>query len=417
MRSLLRWSFLLSVVLVSQAAEASEPTDGAAALPLPGVSLSGYLQTQFESHADSENQLDPQGRALNQDRFLVRRARLKVGGDWGIAGAVLEINGATGSRGFHLDLYRAEGLLRYRPEGATLPVLEGSLGLIKIPFGFELVQSSSQRAFMERALVIRSLFPNTTDVGARVGGNLGWFHWTVAALNGSPAPGFLGEDPNEAKDLLVRVGFDTRASSVLRFSGDVSVLQGKGFHPGTTATKPRIEWRDLNEDGVVQPYELSGVPGRAASPSADFHRWAVGADAQVEITTDLGATRLFGEIILAQNLDRNLFQNDPEVTGLDARQFGYYVGLVQDLGRYAFAGFRYDSYDPNANSFDLRGGRLLPASQRVETFSPVVGVVLPERARLSFEYDFVKDHLARDDSGVPADRRNDAWTLRLQVEI
>jgi hypothetical protein len=286
---------------------------------------------------------------------------------------------------------------------------------MKIPFGFELVQSSKNRVFMERSLVVRSLFPNTTDVGARVGGTLGAFHWTFAAMNGTQV-GFLGQDPNDNKDLLLRMGFDTKASQRLRFSGDVSVLQGRGFSAGMPATKPRIEWRDLNEDGVVQPYEMAGIPGRAATPSGNFHRWAVGADAQVEFTTGLGATRLLGEIIVAQNLDRFLFQNDPEVTGLDARQFGFYAGLVQELGRYAFVGVRYDSYDPDTNVFDNRGGTLIPRSMTIQSFTPVVGLVLPQRAQLSFQYDFVSDNLARDETGVPTDRANDGWTVRLQVE-
>lgn len=387
------------------------------AVSLPaGLSISGYLQTQYESHADSEDQLDPQGGTLNRDFFRVPRARLRVLGDWGIAGAHLELNGGTGPRGHFLDLYRAEGILRYRTEPDAAPIVEGRLGLMKIPFGYELVQSSSRRPFMERSLVVRSLFPNTTDSGALVGGTFGAFHWQFAAMNGTQ-PGFLGEDPNARKDLLVRVGFDTRASSLLRFSGDVSVLQGKGFHPGSPATKPRLEWRDLNEDGVVQPFETAGVPGRAAIPSASFHRWAVGADAQIEITTPIGATRLLGEIILAQNLDRHLFQNDPEVTGLDARQFGFYAGIVQELGDHVFAGFRYDSYDPDANVFDNRGGKLLPRDMRIQSYSPVLGLVLPERAQLSFQYDFVQDGLARDETGIPTDRANDSWTLRLQVEF
>lgn len=415
-----RWlTRLIPGALLALPALASAETPASPAEPssfLSSLSLSGYLQTQYESHSDSEDQLDAQGGVLNQDRFLVRRARLRLDGDWGVAGAVLEVNGGTGPRGHFLDLYRAEGLLRYQPEGAPAPLVEGSLGLMKIPFGHELVQSSRRRPFMERSLVVRSLFPSTTDVGARVGGTLGAFHWTLAAMNGTQ-PGFLGQDPNENKDLLVRVGFDARASQRLRFSGNVSVLQGRGFSAGMPATKPRIEWRDLNEDGVVQPYEMAGVPGRAATPSRNFHRWAVGADAQIELTTALGATRLLGEVIVAQNLDRFLFQNDPEVTGLDARQFGFYAGLVQELGRHAFVGVRYDSYDPDSNVFDDRGGSLVPRSMRIESFSPVVGLVLPDRAQLSFQYDFVRDGLARDATGVPTDRANDGWTIRLQVEI
>jgi len=53
----------------------------------------------------------------------------------------------------------------------------------------------------------------------------------------------------------------------------------------------------------------------------------------------------------------------------------------------------------------------------VRTYSPLIGVVLPQRARLVFQYDFIRDAFARDARGVPTDLRNNQWTLRLQVGI
>ena len=37
--------------------------------------------------------------------------------------------------------------------------------------------------------------------------------------------------------------------------------------------------------------------------------------------------------------------------------------------------------------------------------------------RLTFEYDLVKDKLARDRAGVPTDVKNNQWMLRLQGEF
>ncbi len=42
------------------------------------LEVSGYLQAQVEVHQLSEDELAPDGRPLNQDRFLVRRARLRA---------------------------------------------------------------------------------------------------------------------------------------------------------------------------------------------------------------------------------------------------------------------------------------------------------------------------------------------------
>ena len=56
-------------------------------------------------------------------------------------------------------------------------------------------------------------------------------------------------------------------------------------------------------------------------------------------------------------------------------------------------------------------------SLAVQTFSPVVGVVLSNNARLLFQYDAIVDTLGRDARGVPTDLANDQWTVRSQVEF
>lgn len=388
--------------------------------PLTGLGVSGYVQGQYESHEDSRDQMGTGSNLLNRDRFLLRRARLKVAGDWKWAGALLELNGSTTGGGFGVSVRRAEASLRYRPDDGGAPLVEGAIGVMDQPFGFELLQSSRERLFMERSLVVRSLFPSPADVGARVGGTLDWFHWALAVMNGEPQGekiGFPGGDPNGAKDLFLRVGAHTRPTPSLRISGDVSVLQGKGFHQGSPGTKERLEWRDLNEDGIAQAYEYTPIPATAATPSANFDRWAVGADVQIALDTSLGTTALYGEMIYGENLDRLHNANDPVVTGLDAREFGWYVAVTQDIGSFVKAGFRYDVYEPDSNTFDKRQGQLLPASSKIETFSPVVALELPDTARLSLQYDIVRDHLARASSGVPADLANDVLTLRLQVQM
>jgi hypothetical protein len=59
----------------------------------------------------------------------------------------------------------------------------------------------------------------------------------------------------------------------------------------------------------------------------------------------------------------------------------------------------------------------LPLDQTLTTWSPLVGLVLPGRARLTFEYDHVVDLEGLDSRGVPTDLRNDQWALRLQAEM
>src|SRR5690606_28255683 len=117
------------------------------------------------------------------------------------------------------------------------------------------------------------------------------------------------------------------------------------------------------------------------------------------------------------NHDRGRYVSDPVVTGFDLRQVGGYLGLTQELSPYALVGFRVDVYDPNSDFIEERRGELVPRSQRQLTLSPIVGLVLPQRARLLLQYDFIDDRLGRDAVGNPTDAENDQFTARLQVDL
>jgi hypothetical protein len=173
----------------------------------------------------------------------------------------------------------------------------------------------------------------------------------------------------------------------------------------------------LNEDGVISNVELSATPGSAPARSQNFDHWAIGADADVIVKTGLGETELMAELVIASNLDRGLFISDPVTSSHDARQLGYYVGILQDITRHAQVGFRYDYYNPQADIFTTTNGKLIPSRATVKTYSPLVTVRLPDNLKLMAQWDIVRDHLATDVRGVPADRKNNAVTLRLQGEL
>jgi hypothetical protein len=391
-------------------AEASEPF----------IDITGYAQVEYQSHAESDEQLQQgSNTTLNQNRFLVRRARLALKRAWQYTSLELELDGNT-VNGPAFGLYRAEAAAYYRPDKSKAPLVQLTLGMLKVPFGFETPQSSGERYFMERTQTSRALFPSEIDVGARLHGQLGPFKYAAALTNGEPLgekSGFQLVDPNKNKDFWLYAGAKGSPADILTIAGGVSANKGRGFHAGTPATKNSVNWNNLNEDGTIDTGELNGVPARAAIPSQTFERWAVGGDLEVEVKTPLGNTLVYAEVVVAENLDRGYFPADPVSAGQDTREFGYYFALTQDITPYGLVGFRFDRYDPNADSTDTRAGKTLPADNTVTTYSPLVGVQLPKRARLCFQYDIIKDHLARDVSGVPTDLENNAWTLRLQVNL
>jgi hypothetical protein len=249
---------------------------------------------------------------------------------------------------------------------------------------------------------------------------LGFFRWTIAAQNGEPlgeASPYVEQDPNSGKDVVARFGFDSQPVPRLQLAGGVSALSGEGFSPGTLASGPSIQLVNPQTGTIQQAGDLKEVVAQSATPSQNFNRWAVGADFRTSFKWALGVTKLYAEFVLAQNLDRSLYVANPVLTGQDQRELGFYVAGMQEVTRWAVVGLRYDYYDPNSNLFDHRLGMLIPYSEAIKTLSPIVGLVLPDRARLLLQYDIIQNAYARNAVGVPASLADNVLTLRLQVQL
>ncbi len=388
-----------------------------------GFGVGGYVQADYLHSQASEDQLAQSGAPLNQNRFYVRRARFRADRGWKYVAATFELDANTVS-GVNVGIRLAEVSVFYRGENPeTLPplvMLTG--GITDLPFGFELVEADRTRVFTERTLASTALWPTKQDAGLKLSGAASFLRYAVAISDGEPVSSSgLPRDPNSAKDVTGRFGAALAPARGFELTLGTSFATGKGFHPGTPATKSTLVWQDMNEDGSAQATEVTGRPGSAATPSKNFDRWALGLDLGVRVKTSVGDTHVYGEIYASKNYDRGYLVSDPYSStsggGSDIRQLGGYAAITQDITPYAVAGFRYSVYDPNADVFEQRSGNFQPKTQTVRTFSPVVGLEIPKRARLLFEYDFVRDYLGRTANGTPTDAKNDTWTVRLQGNL
>jgi hypothetical protein len=384
-----------------------------------GFLISGYVQGQYQQSQLSQDQLDANGTPLNQNRFLVRRARLRFDRGWDYAFATLEVDG-NNVNGLAFGLRRAEASLLWRARDPVAPPLAIlTVGLTDIPFGYELYEPNRTRLFLERTTASRALFPGDTDFGARLAGAVGFFRYAVGVYDGTPVPdtepSAAGYDPTSEKDVMARFGAETRPVRDLGVSGGLSFLRGTGFSPGTTATQNSLQVQTQN--GMIALPDLTLLAGQAAQPSKTFSRWALGLDVQGRLETPIGRGLLYGEVYVAENYDRGLLVADPVATGANFREVGWYVGYLQEIARYGVVGFRVDAYNPDLDATTLLGGALLPRDQTITTWSPLAGLILPGRARLMFEYDHILNHEGLDSRGVPTDLREDQWALRLQVEM
>jgi hypothetical protein len=296
-----------------------------------------------------------------------------------------------------------------------------TVGLTDIPFGYELFEPNRTRLFMERTTASRAFFPGDTDFGIRAMGAVGFLRYAIGIFDGTPVsdsvPSAAGFDPTSEKDVMARFGVESRPFSKVGLSGGVSFVRGTGFQAGTTATKGSLQWQDANQNGSVDPGEVQGVPAQAATPSKTFGRWALGVDLELRYSTPMGRGLAYGEAYVGSDYDRGLVVADPTQTGIDLRELGGYFGIVQEITDYGLVGLRVDAYNPNGDASSQRGGSVLPLDQTITTWSPLVGIVLPGRARLTFEYDHILDLEGLDSRGVPTDLRNDQWALRLQAEM
>ncbi|MBL8681827.1 MAG: hypothetical protein JNK05_21850 [Myxococcales bacterium] len=388
-----------------------------------GLVLSGFVQAQYETSQLSQDQL-VQGMALNRDRFVLRRSRLRVDGSWRWFAMAFELDANT-VRGPVVGVRRAEATFLWRNSGnRAVPWLAVTAGVTEPAFGAELGEGVRRRWFMERTTGSLAFFGGEADIGVRAWGGVGALRYALGVFNGVPLDdrgvqsGLRGIDPSRHLDLSGRFGVDTSAASrSWSVTAGVSFLAGSGFHPGDDGTKPSVEWRDNNQNSMIDAGELVAIAGRAPTPSFTFGRWAVNADVALRVRTRAGTTRVFAEATMATNLDRGVLAPDPIATGYDVRQLHGVAGFTQEITQYGIVGFRWDIYNANSDLFEERRGALEPKNQSVHTLSPLVGLTWPGYARLVFQYDIVLDALARDARGIPTDLANNQATVRVQGDF
>jgi hypothetical protein len=297
------------------------------------------------------------------------------------------------------------------------PSFLATLGLQRIPFGFEVQEVDYVRPFLERANVLQALFPGEFDLGVRFAMKYRFLDLAIAVMNGSPigAKVFPDLDPVQAKEVVGRIGVDVEVAPGVRFQAGASGDAGTGFHPGTQATPNTLVWQDQNGDGLVEPNEIVAVGGSPATPSQLFHRFAVGGDARILVRVPmLGQLAFRGEAVSGTNLDRLYEVADPIGAGHDLREVGWSGAVTQELTRWAMVGARYDLYNPNADSTQQRAANLVPVDRHYSTVA-LMGMLRYRGARFLLEYDINRNPLGVSANGAPTTLANNALTLRGQL--
>lgn len=333
------------------------------------IRFSGYVQARYESFSETR-EAAPKTPAspstpgdITQptvaDRFTLRRVRLavaarpteKIGVRWQIDGG-----GPSGTGDTTASVETRDAWIDYFFTGSPATGHTATIGQMKSPFGFEVVQSSSVREAPERARVSRFFFPGERDRGVKIASaTRNRVFYEVGVYNGS-RPGRSAQnvnDNNNDKDVIGRI----RTTLAKR------VDLGVSFDFGTSL-------RTVLATGELP--RAGGPPG-AANPYENTKR-VIGADFQwfVRDGTVLrgefmwgkaGGTNASGYIVqLIQNVGKkNQFVAKYDWLGLDDRVFAPVGGSGTPVGDAV-------SYDGTLSNLALGVVHHLDASTRLKLF-------------------------------------------------
>ena len=373
------------------------------------LKFSGYIQGRYEYRDDSVSGLDSSGRITNFNRFLVRRGRLKATYTGENAEYMLQID-ATGN-GVVLKDAEATFVDTWTPLG-----LRFTMGQFKVPFGYEVLQSSADRDMPERARVIQALFPGERDRGARLTARYEWFNFMGALVNGN----FTQND-----NLFTAGSWDNNRyfDTYLRAGADFDFIV---FHLSTqfgekleaTVASTALTIADTNMDGIIQADEITRA---ATTPTMRrFGIWRVGAD--VEGYFDIphvGGTSLKGEMIFSQNTNRD-FRGVAADPCRDVKGFGWILTLNQNIGDYFGLAARLDQWNPNrdlaASCTDMQ--KDVVAKDKITTLGlgPLLFISANLKASAIYEHIWRDDSLALGAMGVDPARAVASNLLSLQLQ-
>jgi len=315
------------------------------------------------------------GTTTNPDFFRVRRARLKIElmpSEY--AKFVFEIDpnlsgGTAAGTGTVARNIEAVGIIPWSSDVRT----EIGMGIFKMPFGNELLQSDADRPFIERGWAEQNFTPGEFDTGVRAYTTALKKKLTVqaAVVNGvteGERNFTLVPDLNRGKDVVGRANFNI---------GPV----------------------DAGVSGVVGQ---GAVVDGAALKFKQYTRWGVNFEAAVhyKFVESLGMTKLSSELVLAKNLDRGVRYafalptipaNDSDSVG-DHDERGFFVRFEQDFSEWFTLGLRYDMYTPD--SAQKNNAR--------DTYSAVGVVHFTKGLQLMLEFDHAIDNVHRPGASAPS---------------
>jgi Phosphate-selective porin len=380
---------------------------------LSNLKVSGYIQTQYQ-YADTLGAKTFNGGnfANNIDnRFMVRRGRLKFAYDLGFGSAAFQFDATEKGVGIK------NAYISLNAPFAKSISLTG--GIFDRPFGYAIEYSSSSMEVVERPMVFQNLMPGEQDLGAML---------AYKAADDSPLKGLnvkaglfngngINPDVDKYKDFIGKIAYSGLSNDNVYLNLGASLYYGNVYNPTATV----YSMTDVNG---VSAFQTS-----SKEVGAKLLRRYVGLDGQFAMKSAIGKTQLVSEYLWGKQPGSSSSSKSPDYAALPTsaaflRDFaGGYVTLIQQIHKLSVFG-RYDWYDPNTkvkgNDVGLSAAGVTATNAtdlRLTTTS--VGTFYEPNKNLRFtaQYDFNRYEKTDNGKFSVAGLDNNLFTLRIQYKF
>jgi outer membrane murein-binding lipoprotein Lpp len=391
---------------------------------LKRLKITGYIQAQWQL-ADTAGQLSPFSGGnfpkYADNRFMIRRGRLKVTYDGKLSQFVLQID-ATQNGVTLKDAY-------VNFKDPWLQMFQLQAGVFNRPFGFEIAYSSSSREAPERARITQTLFPGERDLGAmltiqpRKESRFNWIRANLALISGNA----VAPEIDSRKDFVGQIGINKiTPNQKFKYAIGVSYYNGGYFQE----TKKVWTMQTLS-DGMTKGFVVDSTDSNKGKYAK---REYYGADAQFSLDWLIGVTTLRSEYLFGTQpgtSSSNVSPNNrtipnPGTSDTYVRNFtGGYVYFIQNIlqSRHEIV-VKYDWLDPNtkisgteiASKVNTLTTKLGAADINYTTWGFGYNVRLNPNTKLMAYYEIVKNENTGT-SGYTKDAKDNVFTLRVQFKF
>jgi hypothetical protein len=381
---------------------------------LSNLKVSGYVQAQYQK-ADTLGAQSFNGGNFGKtldNRFAVRRARIKFAYDLGFGSATLQLDATekgVGVKNAYITLVA--------PFDKALSLTGG---IFDRPFGYAIEYSSSAMEVVERPIVYQMLFPGEQDLGAML---------AYAPSSDSPLKGLvlkaglfngngINTDVDKYKDLIAKISY-----SGFNLGKAVNLNVGASAYLGNVYNPTASFYEMVEESGV------KGFKKETKEVGAKNTRRYLGFDAQLSVKTPIGKTQLVSEYLFGKQPGSAASSKSPDYSVLPAadgylREFsGFYATLIQQIYKVSVFG-RYEVYDPNTkiegNQIGMSGSGLKEANAadlKLHTTSLGSFYEPTRNIRITAQYDFNRAEKTDNGKFSVAGLSCNVFTLRLQYKF